>query len=184
MRNTENFDAISKINHWLFGIAFIGLIAFGFYIANAEFPPGTKGPYMMYHKSLGVIFLIFAAWRVFWRIFKGFPKEVSNLKTWEFLLARATHWLLLLALLLMPISGIVMNIFSGRDLSVFNWFTIPGQTKIENIASSASFIHHNAPYIISALIFLHIAAALKHHFIDKDQTLLRMVKDINEPKGS
>ncbi|MGN7439076.1 MAG: cytochrome b [Alcanivorax sp.] len=181
MKQLDNFDFISRLNHWLVGLGFIGLIAFGFYIANVEFAPGTKGPYMMYHKSLGVLFLAFASWRVLWRIFQGFPNPASDLKTWEHILAKVTHWLLLLSLLIMPISGIVMNLFSGRDLAVFNWFTIPGLNKSEGIAGAANFMHHNAPYLISALILLHVIAALKHHFIDKDATLTRMIKG-NRPK--
>jgi len=82
---------------------------------------------------------------------------------------------LLLSLLIMPASGIIMNLYSGRDLNIFNIITIPGQQRDETISGIAGFLHHNAPYAISAIILLHLAAALKHHYIDGDKTLLRML---------
>ncbi|MAF98672.1 MAG: cytochrome b [Micavibrio sp.] len=175
MREVESYGLVSRINHWSVGLTFIVLIGYGFFIANYKFEPGTKGDFMMYHKSLGVLFLALVVWRILWRVVKGFPREVSALKLWELILARATHFLLLLALLVMPISGVVMNIFSGRDLAVFDWFVIPAQERIEGLPQFAGMMHHNAPYVICALIVLHIFAALKHHVIDKDKTLVRML---------
>ena len=171
----SQYSLTSILNHWIIGSIFLAMLIFGFYLAYADIPRADKGALMFWHKSIGATFIILALWRLIWRLYQGFPKDVSEMPQWQKLSARITHWLLLLSLLIMPASGIAMNLFGGRDLNIFNLVTIPGFEKNDFISGSASFLHHNAPYVIMAIILLHIAAALKHHFIDKDKTLKRMI---------
>lgn len=174
-RNGKEFGLISRLNHWGVAAIFIGMLCFGFYLEFGDLAREVKGPLWGVHKSIGTLFLIFAVWRVGWRIFQGFPKEVAVMPLWQRFTAKITHWLLLFAVLLMPLSGVLMNIYGGRSIHVFDWFVIPSQGKNEMIAGIAHTVHEVAPYAISAIILLHIAAALKHHFIDKDATLKRMI---------
>jgi cytochrome b561 len=174
-RKNNMFGITSRFNHWFTALVFIGMLCFGFYLSFGGLEREVKGPLMGIHKSIGTLFLAFAFWRIGWRLAQGFPKDVAVMPAWQSIAAKATHWLLLLSVLAMPLSGVIMSIYGGRAINVFNWFTIPAQDKIETISGLAHSIHSYAPYAIAALITLHIAAALKHHFIDKDATLKRMV---------
>lgn len=170
----HKFGLISRLNHWTTAIVFLGMIIFGFYLEFGEIERSAKGPLMGIHKSIGVLFLGFALWRVGWRLMQGFPKDISAMPLWQSVSSKAVHYLLLLSILAMPLSGFLMSLYGGRSINVFNWFTIPAQNKIEMISSISHSVHMYAPYAITAIITLHIAAALKHHFIDKDATLKRM----------
>ena len=172
---TNQYSIISILNHWITAVVFLGMLGFGFYLGYADIVRETKGPLMGIHKSIGTLFLIFAFWRVGWRLFQGFPKDVSTMPAWQKFAAKTVHWLLLLGIIAMPLSGVLMSVFNNRAIDVFGLFAIPAQGKNEFIGGMAHNIHEIAPYIILFLLILHIAAALKHHIFDKDATLKRMV---------
>ncbi|MGB0719438.1 MAG: cytochrome b [Bdellovibrionales bacterium] len=177
-KDGKNFTMISRLNHWGIAVFFLAMLGFGFYLAFGDIPRADKGPLMGLHKALGVVFLAFASWRVIWRLAQGFPKDIAIMPNWQSLAAKATHWALLAAVIIMPVSGVLMSIFSGRAVNVFDIVTIPAQPKNEAIQFAAHNMHEIAPYIIAALILLHAAAAVKHHAIDKDATLKRMLTRI------
>lgn len=147
----------------------------GFFLAYGGLEGAEKAPFRNVHKSAGTLFVIWAFWRVGWRLFQGFPKDVSVMPVWQSISAKAVHWLLLLSILAMPLSGVLGSLFGGRSIDVFGWFTIASFGKNEIISDLAHTVHGSAPILISILILLHIAAAIKHHFIDKDETLRRMI---------
>ena len=178
-KSGNHYSITSILNHWVIGGIFLAMMIFGFYLAYADIPRADKGALMFWHKSIGATFIVLALWRLGWRLSQGFPKDVAVMPKWQGVSARIMHWLLYIGLLIMPASGIVMNLFGGRDLNIFNIFAIPGLERNEVVSSGASFLHHNAPYAIMAIITLHVAAAFKHHFIDKDDTLKRMLKADN-----
>ena len=122
-RNGKEFGLVSRLNHWGVVAIFIGMLCFGFYLEFGDLAREVKGPLWGVHKSIGTLFLIFAVWRVGWRIFQGFPQEVAVMPLWQRFTAKITHWLLLLAVLLMPLSGVLMNIYGGRSIHVFDWFS-------------------------------------------------------------
>ncbi len=177
MRETQGnrYGWISISNHWITATIFLFMIGLGFFLEFGGLEREAKGPYMGLHKSVGTLFLAWAVWRVLWRIAKGFPKDIAIMPTWQKIGAKATHWLLLASIIAMPLSGVIMSLFGGRAIKIFEWFTIPAQNKNEIISSSAHFFHSYAPYFITTLIMLHLIAAIKHHIIDKDETLKRML---------
>ena len=131
------FDALSRLNHWLIAVGMIGMIGFGLYLENAEIAREAKGQLMGLHKAFGVVFLIFALWRVGYRVLQGFPAPVSPMPNWQELAMKLVHWGLLVAVLAMPISGVLMSVYGGRAVEVFGLFTIPAQEKVEAISSGA-----------------------------------------------
>lgn len=175
-KNTTNFGLTSRINHWVIAFAIIGMVAVGLYLEFGNLERADKRFLMGIHKSTGVLVLIYGFWRVAWRLLKGFPDTVAKMPNWQKTASKISHYLLLACILLMPISGVAWSIFSGYGVDVFGWFTIPAQEKIEWVGTVASNFHRYAGRTLAALILLHIAAALKHHFYDKDKTLTRMMK--------
>lgn len=171
----QTYDAISRFNHWIIALAMIGMLAFGFFLEYGWLAREAKGPLIGIHKAIGVLVLIFGAWRVGYRLFQGFPDSVANMPAWQEITAKVAHWGLLAGILVMPASGIVSSIFRGRAVEVFGLFTIPAQGEVTWLANLAAGTHGWAGIAVAVLLVLHVAGALKHHFIDRDATLARMV---------
>lgn len=160
--------------HWLTGLGFIGVLGLGLYLEQMERSP-AKGELMGIHKSLGVIILLIAVLRVAWRLKEGPIESSAVLTRVQEILAKSIHGILMLATLLMPISGIAMSVGGGRALEVFGVEILAAGEKIEWLQSLGGGVHGFAPKIIIAALVLHIAAALKHQWVDKDGTLSRML---------
>ncbi len=170
----ERLSRTTVILHWLIGLTIIGMLAFGLWIEDMERGP-EKGAMIGIHKSIGVLVLVAATLRLFWRLGNGFPVALSVMKLWERFAAHAVHWTLLLATLAMPLSGILMSWAGGHDVAVFGFTVLEGGEKNETLGTIGHTIHSIGSKVFIAIIVIHIAAALKHHFINKDGTLRRML---------
>lgn len=180
MPKPTSYGRISQLNHWIIAAAMIGSLAFGLYLAYGGVEGAARGPLIGIHSSVGVLILIFGTWRVLWRLMVGFPQSVSSTPQWQVLASKVAHWALLAGILIMPLSGIAKVVFRARAVDVFGWFSIPAQAEIPWIVSFASGLHHFVGIGLSILVVLHVAAALKHHFIDRDLTLTRMISGRSE----
>lgn len=176
MSSPATYDSLSRFNHWVIAIAIIGMLAVGLYLEFGGLEREAKRPLVDIHKSVGVLVLAFGLWRVLWRLGQGFPAPISSMPSWQETASKVTHWLLLLGIVLMPVSGVLGSVFRGRDVNVFGWFAIPGQAEVPWLASLASGTHGLVGKVLAVLVIIHIAAALKHHFLDRDLTLNRMVR--------
>lgn len=177
MREKEGFrfGLVSIINHWANAIIFLSVLSLGFYLSFVGDGRAVRGPWMEAHKAGGVLLLVLALWRVSWRLFHGFPKDVTAMPTWQKLSAKLVHWMLLFAILAMPISGILLSLYGERSINVFGLFVVPAQPENELISRIAYAIHWSLAYLVSGAILLHVGAVLKHHLLDKDDTLKRMI---------
>lgn len=170
----------TRLLHWIVALFMISLLAVGIYMAETS-------AYNLYpiHKSMGVIALIFVLWRVVWRIKNGWPKPVSVYKKHEQLLSKLIHWVLIIGTLLMPISGIIMSGMGGHGVSVFGLELIAANHALDNpkqvvpinagLANAAHSMHGILGNVLIAAIVLHVVGAWKHHLVDKDNTLRRML---------
>lgn len=169
--------------HWIVAIAIIGMLFLGIYIEDfvpGKLADGSRNPFRGYlmgiHKATGVLVLAVAVMRAIWRLAQGWPTPVGVYQRLEVVAAKATHWVLLLATIIMPLSGIIMSQAAGRPISIFGFFDLPmliGESKV--IGGIAHQVHGLGAWVLIAAIALHIAGALKHHFIDNDATLKRML---------
>ncbi len=94
---------------------------------------------------------------------------------WQVTASRLVHWGLLEALIVMPLSGVLMSLLGGRPIDMFGLFAIPPLAEIEGAGKLARAVHGYAAWALTGLITLHVAAALKHLIVDKDGTVARMV---------
>ncbi|MDP1554508.1 MAG: cytochrome b [Hyphomonas sp.] len=172
---TGTYGAVSRANHWIVSLAVFGMLAVGFYLANVELPRETRGPIMNLHKATGTLLLFVIAWRVIWRLRQGFPAPVPGVAAWEITASRLVHWGLLACTVLMPLSGASRSLLGGRPIDIYGLFAIPPVGKVEGFSDIAGLVHTVTAYTLAILIVLHIAAALKHQFVDKDATLARML---------
>lgn len=173
-------DLASRLLHWGVGLAILGLLAMGFIMAQGEI-----WPLYPWHKSLGIAVLGLAVLRATWRLRQGWPSPLGPGSRLTRGLALAVHGLLLLLTLLMPLSGMAFSGLSGHGFALFGWTLMaprhdPAQPDEvlpldESLASLAHQAHEVFGWLLAGLLVLHIAAALKHHLVDGDDTLRRML---------
>lgn len=165
--------------HWIIAVMMIALLGVGIYMAETE-----AWALYPWHKSFGIVVFPLAVVRILWRIKEGWPEPVGDYPAHERLLAKLTHYVLLAATVLMPVSGMVFSAMSGHGFELFGLPLAaahpspdkPGEVVPvnESLADFAHEAHEILGWILILAIALHLLGALKHHFIDKDQTLQRM----------
>jgi cytochrome b561 len=171
----ESYDTVSCINHWIIAIAMIGMLGVGLYLEFGDMEREEAAWLRGRHMAAGVLVLIYGIWRVGWRLMQGFPAPAAPMPAWQENAAAYTHWLLLTGILLMPISGLLRTLFGDHAVDIFGLFAIPGLGEVVWISAPAKFVHTYFGYALVAIVLVHVAAALKHHLVDRDGTLLRML---------
>jgi cytochrome b561 len=172
--------------HWLMALMIIGQIAAGIWMSDAIHAPSTKAlafkTYQL-HKSIGLTVLLLSLLRLLWRAAHRPPALPAHMKNWERTLARLSHVGFYLLMLAVPLSGWAMVSASPLGLptiyfGLFEWPHIGPLAALANKPSAEHLVkemHEILAMGIVGLLVLHIVAALKHHFIDKDDVLARML---------
>lgn len=171
--SNTRFGLISILLHWVMGLLIIALLCIGFYMTSM---PDVAQQYDLYgwHKAFGILVLILAIIRVAWHICSERPALL--IPAYERILARTTHGLLYTLMIIMPLSGWFMSSAAGKPPSFFGLFTLPALVeKNKALSKLFSSVHEWVAYCLIALIILHILGALKHHFIDKNDILKRII---------
>lgn len=176
LKNTDQrFGLVTRINHWVNAALVIGVIALGIYMVGLPREPATFELYNI-HKSLGVLLLALIIWRLVWLKISPNPPLLPS-KDWEHKLAHSVRGLMYLALLIVPLAGWMMSNSAGHGVNFFHLFDLPRIVpESDAILAIVKPIHViTGKFILPTLIVLHIAGALKHHFVYKDATLKRML---------
>lgn len=177
MKNTtSNYGWLTITLHWLVAIVIIGLFALGFWMVDLGYydPWYKKGANL--HKSIGVLLFALMIFRVIWRCIQMTPKPLSEHSDFEVKTAHLVHRLLYLLVFAIMVSGYLISTADGRGIDVFALFSLPSLGELfNNQADIAGAIHKYLAYGLITLVVLHALAALKHHFINKDKTLVRML---------
>lgn len=176
IKNTaERFGVVSIFLHWLMAILIIGLLISGFYMTNISLS-ALKLKLFRWHKEFGMLVLMLVILRLTWRLANITPALLS-LPAWERFAARSVHWLFFGFMFVLPISGWLLSSTAGIPVSFFGLFVFPDfMAPNETMRLLLEEIHEFLAYFLIAVLCLHIAAALKHHFINKDDILRRMLR--------
>ncbi len=169
------YGAVAQTFHWLIA----ALIVTQFVLANMaeDLPLGIhKLALLARHKSFGMTVLMLAVLRLLWRLNHPPPDLPTSMKPLERMLARATHIVFYVFLFAMPLSGWLMSSAKNYSVSWFGLFTWPNLIgKNEAAFDLLRSTHQILSGVLLAIAILHILAALKHHFWDRDDVLLRML---------
>lgn len=170
--------------HWIIALGVMGMLAFGLYIVGLERGP-VKTANIQIHKSFGVIVFFLALSRLVWRLREGWPAASPTLSQVELRLRRAVHWLLLLGPFVMIASGITASLTYARPVKIFGFPFIPKLLDEKNTALNeiAGTVHAVTAWCLIVTLGLHLAGALRHHFIKRDDTLLRMLSRGGRSQG-
>jgi cytochrome b561 len=162
--------------HWLVAVVVIGQFGLGLWMRSLGYYDAwyRLGPW--WHKGIGVMLFGLVAARLLWRLGNSRPAHLPSHRPYEQLAAGIAHALLYLLLFAVMASGYLISTADGRGLEVFDWFTIPATLSgIEHQEDIAGKVHLYLAWTLMGLAALHALAALKHHFIDRDPTLRRML---------
>ena len=175
-RNTTNsWGALSKALHWLIVL----LIINQWVIAERAdaLPLGlAKLQVLAWHKSFGITILGLAVIRLLWRWMNPTPDLRAETKPWERVLAKLTHVLLYALIFAMPLTGWMMSSAKNFPVSWFRLFQLPDLVQPdEAMFHRMQDLHHLLFKILVGVALLHIAGALKHHFVDRNDVLKRML---------
>jgi cytochrome b561 len=172
------YNGFARLIHWLMAVLLLGLVILGFYMVDLTYydPWYQTAPDL--HRSFGVVAFILAVIRWGWRKRKPPPAISDNLSPIEKKAAHWMHHLLYLWMFLLPISGYFITTAKGEAVVIFNLLEIPaiiqGQS-ITNLEDMAGMIHLGLATVLIASVIIHAAGGLKHHFIDGDDSLSRML---------
>lgn len=177
LRNTRNrYGVITVTLHWLVAVLVFAMFALGLWMTGLTYydPWYQKAPAL--HKGTGVFLFALVAVRLAWRLATPQPRALTSHARWELRLATAVHTLLYVLLLAVMVAGYLISTADGRPLEVFGLFAIPATVSgLEQQEDIAGAVHLALAWTLVGLALFHGAAALKHHYLDRDRTLLRML---------
>lgn len=167
----KTYNLSMRIIHWIMAIIIIGLIASGWYMVDISAKDPIKWTFYGIHKSFGVIIIGLIFLRVIVRVRSSIPPLLTGFPKWTVILAKLVHGLLYIAMILIPLTGYIMSDAGGYGVKLFGISMPDFLEKNKEIAGLAHNLHGVLPYVLLAIIIVHIAGALK----DK-RVLMRMVK--------
>jgi cytochrome b561 len=176
-KNTASrYGWISMGLHWFMAVMIIGMFGLGLWMRELSYydPWYKDAPYI--HKSIGILLFIVLLLRIIWRNINIRPKHDPALKAWEKSTAHLTHLAMYGLLLALMTAGYLISTADGRSIEVFSWFSVPATIHdLSNQEDIAGEVHEILAWTLIISAAVHALAALKHHFINRDTTLLKML---------
>lgn len=171
---TDRYNNTAITLHWLLGLMIVGSFAVGMIMTDMPFSP-TRLKLFNWHKWAGVVILALSALRLVWRLLNAPPAAATG-PAWQQRAAHLAHLALYLLFLAVPLAGWAYTSAAGFPVVLFAVLPLPDLAPVNReLAEALKATHHLLAYALAAVVMLHVAAALKHHFIDHDGLLLRML---------
>lgn len=188
------YTHVAILIHWLSALCIIGLLAVGKFMVGLDDTDPLRFTLTQSHKTFGILVLVLSVLRILWRVTHKAPPHPAGAPGWEKFAASASHFIFYALIFIMPLSGWAMVSVSplNIDTLLFNriefphlplndWLGLADTTAQQLWEHRFHEVHHIASTVLIVLLLLHIGAALKHHFIAKDDVLNRMTPRWREP---
>lgn len=173
----SSYGLITIIFHWICAPLILFVFGLGVYMRGLDYysPWYHRGPEI--HIALGLLILLLMSLRLLWRLPNKYPDAIPTIPKSALLAASLVKILLYVGVFLICATGYLITTAEGSGASFFGLITIPATLKLsaESI-DLAGFIHKYVAWSLVAIAILHATAALFHHFIKRDRTLVRMLK--------
>jgi cytochrome b561 len=173
------YGGVAIALHWVLGLALTGLFAFGLYMTDLPFSP-ARLKYFNWHKWAGMTILLLSVLRILWRLTHRPPElpaaVTKAMPRWQHAAHAGTHHLMYLLFFAVPLIGWAYSSAAGFPIVLFGQLPMPDLVgKSPELAEALKPWHGYAAYALAALVAVHMAAALKHQFIDRDGLISRML---------
>lgn len=173
----QYYNRVSQMFHWVSALTVFGLFGVGWWMVELDYYSSWYRTAPHWHKSIGILLFIATILRLGWRAYQAPPAPIATHSAMVKLSSKLGHLAIYVLLFSLMISGYLISTEDGRAISVFAWFDVPALGQLfTDQADIAGLIHEYVAYTLIAFSLLHGAAAIKHHFIDHDDTLRRMIK--------
>jgi cytochrome b561 len=170
---SSRYSLVAIALHWLLALLIVGTFCVGLYMHELPFSP-TRLKLYNWHKWAGVTILALSALRLLWRLTHRPPAD-PPMPAWQRFAAHGAHWALYALFFLVPLAGWAYSSAAGFPIVVFGVLPLPDFVAPDRaLADVLKERHATLAFALAAVVALHIAAALKHHFIDRDGLLDRM----------
>jgi cytochrome b561 len=167
------YGVISRLNHWIGALFVLLLLGIGLYFADMPRGP-EKSFWRSLHIAFGTIAIPFLLFRVWWRIRSASPLALSQAPALR-RLSRVVHVLLLAGIVVMVVSGPLIQWLGGRPFGIFDWVKFPSPLpKSELWHERVEVLHGWTAWVLLYLIGLHLLGVIKHQFISRDNIIARM----------
>lgn len=179
LKNSERgYGLMSRANHWLTAVVFIALTILGMVLEQMGGERGDSFFQLMgLHKGLAIVLMGLVLLRLVWLFVDRARVTQEPVAQWQSLLARVVRLVLWVGLIAMPLSGWLMSNSAGHPVGFFGLFELPAITpESEPVHELAEVVHGLLPKLLIVAMLLHLVGALKHHWVDRDGTLSRMIK--------
>ncbi len=170
---SERYSGVAIAFHWLLALLIVVSFCVGAYMADLPFSP-TRLKLYNWHKWAGVTILALSALRLLWRLTHRPPADLP-MPAWQRSAAHVTHWGLYLLFFAVPLVGWAYSSAAGFPIVLYGVLPLPDFVSPDKaLAEAIKPWHGRLAWLLALLVLMHVAAALKHQFIDRDGLLLRM----------
>ncbi|HEY6864516.1 MAG TPA: cytochrome b/b6 domain-containing protein [Burkholderiales bacterium] len=170
-----SWDGLAKAFHWVMAVLIFVQIALGLMAANWHLSP-TQIRLFFWHKSIGMLILALLALRLAWRLAGRAPALPADMPAWERAAAHASHALLYLLMVALPVTGWLVNSAANIPFRVFYLVPLPPIVAPDKaLADDLAWVHRGLFVLLALVLVAHIGAALRHHFVKRDDVLARML---------
>jgi len=178
LRNTAtSWGAVAKNFHWMMAVLILVQITLGVLAVNWHVSP-TKIQLFFWHKSLGMLILALLALRLGWRLANTTPSLPAGMPGWERVAAHAIHVLLYALLILLPLTGWVINSAANIPFRIFWLIPLPPIVAPDKpLSEFFARVHLGLIVLLALVLVVHIGAALRHHFVKRNTVLVRMLPE-------
>ncbi|KTS29457.1 cytochrome b561 [Pantoea sp. PNA 14-12] len=174
--SSTRYGLLTIFLHWSMAVVIYAMFALGLWMVGLSYYDSWYHNAPDIHKSIGVLLMLALVIRLVWRVLSPPPEPLRSYSPAVRFAAVFVHWLLYSLLIALLLSGYLISTADGKPVSVFGWFSLPALfSGAGEQADLAGNIHLWLAWSIVVLSVLHGLAALKHHFIDRDITLKRML---------
>lgn len=174
--SSTRYGLLTIFLHWSMAVVIYAMFALGLWMVGLSYYDSWYHNAPDIHKSIGVLLMLALVIRLVWRVLSQPPEPLRSYSPAVRFAAVFVHWLLYSLLIALLLSGYLISTADGKPVSVFGWFSLPALfSGAGEQADLAGNIHLWLAWSIVVLSVLHGLAALKHHFIDRDITLKRML---------
>ena len=172
----QRYTRTAMLLHWLIAILLVSQFAFGWVLNDIPLGVPARGYFVNLHKSTGMLIGLLILLRIVWRLMHTPPPLPSTTPDWQQRAAAASHHLLYVLMLVMPLSGYIASNFSKHGVNFFNSVKLaPWGSDDKLLYAFFNQTHKTTSWLLLALVILHVLAALKHLFVDRDDIFSRML---------
>lgn len=176
----ERYNRGAIALHWIIAALVIANLVLGLSMVPMRISPAKINAYL-WHKSIGTSIFLLATLRLLWRLAFGHPPPVP-MPAWQARAAAWSHALLYVLLLAIPLSGWIYSSATGVQVLYLGQIPLPDLVpKDKALADALLRVHLSLNATLAAIVVLHVGAALRHHWVERDESLRRMLPFLRTP---